>query len=376
MDNPFSLSAYYGPDLFCDREKETQQLVENCRNGANTLLLSLRRMGKTGLIHHLVHTLKEESDVACVYLDIYPSRNLKDLTDALANAVLEAFPTQHSIGRKFMTLISSMRPTVTFDPLSGVPQFSFDFSRDKDYESSLHAIFSFLESRSRPIFVAIDEFQQISQYPERNMEALLRSLIQPLKNIQFVFSGSSTHMLSEMFHSIKRPFFSSAQQIFLAPIERQVYHRFIAQHFSARRRTLDKEAIDFILDWSRQHTYYTQVVCNRLFAKGLRKISAQEVRKQCASLLKEQEHVFFQYRQLITPIQWNLLKAIAKEDMVFHTTSKSFIGKYDIGTAANIQRALQALLDKEMIYRHVGEEGSYVRVYDTFLARWLQYLPD
>ncbi len=375
MNNPFPLNGYHGPDLFCDRDEETATLIEHCLNGVNTVLLSLRRMGKTGLIHHAIHSLRKEKGVSCVYLDIYPSQSLKDLTDAFANSVLDAFPSHNSAGKKLMSLLSSMRPTVTFDPLSGLPQFSFDFSREKDYENSLQSIFSYLENRNATTLIAIDEFQQIGQYPEKNIEALLRSLIQPLKNVRFVFSGSSPHLLNEMFHSSKRPFFSSAQQIYLQPIAPETYHDFITKQFAGHKRQIDSEAVEYILSWSRRHTYYTQAICNKLFSQGVKKITAETVRTQCKLMLKEQEHVFYQYRQLLTPIQWSLLKAIAKEEKVYHATSKAFIGSHDIGTAANVQRAMQALLDKEMTFRQTSEEGSYFSVYDTFLARWLQYQP-
>jgi len=39
--------------LFCDREEETQFIIDNAKNGVNTTLFSIRRMGKTGLIHHV-----------------------------------------------------------------------------------------------------------------------------------------------------------------------------------------------------------------------------------------------------------------------------------------------------------------------------------
>ena len=48
--NPFPVISYQGSENFCDREEETVRLVEAIRNGRNTTLTALRRMGKTGLI--------------------------------------------------------------------------------------------------------------------------------------------------------------------------------------------------------------------------------------------------------------------------------------------------------------------------------------
>lgn len=52
--------------------------------------------------------------------------------------------------------------------------------------------------------------------------------------------------------------------------------------------------------------------------------------------------------------------------------SGDFLRKYEIGTASNVQRSLDALLQKEMVFREEDEIGSYIRVYDYLLARWFQ----
>ena len=50
MENPFALVPYVSKDLFCDREKETETIMEYLFNGSNVTLISPRRYGKTGLI--------------------------------------------------------------------------------------------------------------------------------------------------------------------------------------------------------------------------------------------------------------------------------------------------------------------------------------
>ena len=57
MDNPFVTKGYVGPDYFCDRVKETSQLVELTTNGNNIALISPRRVGKTDLIRHLFESI-------------------------------------------------------------------------------------------------------------------------------------------------------------------------------------------------------------------------------------------------------------------------------------------------------------------------------
>jgi len=369
--NPFLLAGYRGPEYFCDREEETRRITSHVLNGVNTTLFSLRRMGKTGLIYHVFHTLQRKKQASCIYLDIYASQNLKEFTGQLAGAILKAFPEHKTIGKKFTLLLKSLRPVIHYDALTGEPEIKLDLAQPSQHEHSLASLFQFLDQHDTTILVALDEFQQIASYPEKNIEALLRSIIQPLKNVRFIFGGSSRHLLNEIFSDNKRPFFASTQPLFLTSIPKEKYTSFIELKLQSNKRKITPEALDFILTWTRGHTYYTQVVCNRLFASGIKNINLQEVQLLCSTLLNEQEPVFYQYRNLLTSVQWELLKAIAIEEKVYQPSSKKFMEKHPVGTPSNVQRALEALLTKEIIYSERDENGNYYSVYDCFLSRWL-----
>ena len=372
LENPFPLTAYHGPEYFCNREDETKRLTQNVTNGVNSTLLSIRRMGKTGLIQHLFHKLSKRKDVYCLYADIYASQSQKDLIGQISTAILKAFPPKKSVGKKVMDFITGLRPVISYDNLTGQPEVSFQFSQSRQQEQSLEHLFQFLDSLDAIIIIAIDEFQQISQYPEKNTEALLRTLIQPLKNTRLIFSGSSRHVLTQMFTSNKRPFFGSTRLLELKSIVQQDYENFITQKFADNRRRIDADALKFICNWTRLHTYYTQVVCNRLFAKGYPKISLPLTQAACSELLEEQEANFFQYRNLLTATQWQVLHAIAKEDKLYQPNAKDFISRYRLGTPSNVKRSLDALMTKEMIYQEPDATGNFYRVYDCFLSRWLE----
>jgi len=372
--NPFIITGYHGPELFCDRENETRTLISNAENGVNTTLISIRRMGKTGLILHTMERLSKNKNHICIYVDIYATQNLKDFANKLGSAILDAFPERNTAGKKFMNLLKGLRPVLTYDVLTGQPQVSFTFSTQQQYEHSIESLFQFLESQNKPILLAIDEFQQITKYPEKNMEALLRSHLHTLKNVNLIFSGSSHHILSEMFSDGTRPFFASTQFLYLKEIERKTYINFIRSIFKSFHLNIEEDALNLVVDFSRLHTFYTQSVCNRVFATRIKIITQEDVRQICRSFIFEQEPLFFQYRNLLTPIQWNLLKAVAKEEKVYQPNSKDFIEKHKLGIPANIQRAMESLLNKEMLYKGNDSTGAYYTVYDVFLSRWMEKL--
>ena len=136
--------------------------------------------------------------------------------------------------------------------------------------------------------------------------------------------------------------------------------------------SIETEAIDFILDWTRVHTYYTQTLCNKVYTQNNPKIDLEDVYHACDSLLREQENVFYYYRNLLTQGQWKLLKSIAKEDEVHQPTGFDFISTYNLGNPASVKRSLESLINKEMVIRKEDENGNYYQVYDCFLSRWLE----
>lgn len=370
--NPFPTSGYEGKEYFCDREQELSSLKFLLENKRNTTLISLRRLGKSALIHRLFDELKQEQSYHCIYIDIYPTQNIKEFTESLSQAILQQIPEQKSIGKRFLDLLKGFHPVISYDALTGAPEVSFKFAEEKMAEKTLAGIFQFLESQEKPILIAIDEFQQVANYPETNTEALLRSQIQRLTNTQFIFSGSNKHMMAELFNSAKRPFFSSTQMMYLTPIPKDIYSSFIKDKFQSTGKNISDEAIHFILQWTRSHTYYTQVLCNNTFASLTKKVREEDVKYLCSNILASQQATYIQYRQLLSPVQWQLLIAIAKEGKVYQPQSKTFIQKYRIGTPANSKRALDALLEKEMIYREEDLHSSWYQVYDVFLSRWLE----
>lgn len=370
--NPFPVVGYYGPALFCDREKEIAKISGNLQGGINTTLISVRRMGKTALLYRIFDEIGKKEDAVCLYIDLYPTQNIKDLTRQLATSVMKKLPAKKSSGRKFLNFIRGFRPVITYDPLTGAPEVRFEYSAASDYELTISALMKYLDEQKEPVYLALDEFQTIASYNEVNTEALLRTMIQPLKNVHFVFCGSNRHMMTEIFSNTKRPFFASTRIISLAAIPKAKYSDFIAEQFTRNGRIITPEAVDFILEWTCRHTYYTQSVCNALYATGVKNADIAIVRAVCAEILEEQEKSFLQYRSLLTSNQWKVLMAIAKEQKVYRPQSGEFIQKYSLSTPATTKRAFDALLEKEMIFEESDKTGTFYSVYDLFLARWLE----
>lgn len=375
MKNPFVIKPYESKDLFCDREKELRLMVQGCINQTDMTLMSERRMGKTGLIHRLFDELRETMAYRhTIYVDIYASRSIDDFIKLLAEAAMRTFQPKSSIGEKLISFIKSLRPQLSFDTITGEPQLQIAYQTAHEKEYTLRGLFDFLNAQGEPVIVAIDEFQQIRDYPEKNMEALLRSYIQQTRNLTFIFCGSKKHLMADIFANEKKPFYSSTTFISLEKISETAYTQFIRHLFNVNGRKIGDDAIQFILEWTRRHTYYTQQLCHTIFANGDEDVTLDVVKVSCEQLMRQGEAVYLQYRQMLTDKQWNYLIAVAKEGSVRQITASAFLKRNKIGSPSVSRRLAEALVEKGLLNDDVGLNGTTYTVSDVFFSHWMERL--
>ncbi|MBQ6254474.1 MAG: ATP-binding protein [Bacteroidales bacterium] len=369
IKNPFLVAGYESPRYFCDRKKETEELSNALRNGRNVTLTSPRRMGKTGLILHLFHLIKEEEPKsAVIYVDLYSTESLADFTKVFASAVinqLESNPMR--ILKTAASVVKGLRPTLTMDELTGKPKISVDITGgDEDY--SLEQAFQYIQRSGKTCYIAMDEFQQIANYPETTVEAFLRGRIQNLHNAHFIFSGSQEHMLREMFLSPKRPFYLSTSLKSIGPIDEDDYFAFARGFFEEQGRDLPQEVFHRVYQNYEGHTWFIQMVMNRLYANPARVIDDSLVQRCVLEILKENEYYYQSLLRAYSKGQAKLMRAIAREGKVKELTAGSFIMNHKLTAVSSVKSALTRLLDDEVIYR--ADEGYMI--YDRFFGEWLR----
>ena len=365
--NPFLLTGYVSPDYFCDREQETQKLISALQNGRNVTLISPRRMGKTGLIRHIFHQMEAEKQAKCYYVDLYKTDGLASLVEQLASVVLGSLDTTEAkIIKQVTTFFKSLRPLLSFDSLTGVPTFMVDVKPELA-EHSLAEIFSYMEQSGQLCVIAMDEFQTIVDYDEKNVEALLRSHVQHLTSVHFIFSGSQRHVLENMFALANRPFYQSTQILNLYEIQESSYYQFAKEKLEAHHQQIPTDVFNDLYQRLAGHTWYIQMVMNRLYESGQKQITKPLVNKVLNEIIDENEATFQTFMRLITPAQARLLKAIAKEGTVQQALGSSFISKHQLGATSTIRSAIQSLVEKELV---LDCQGGY-QVYDRFFSLWL-----
>ena len=369
LNNPFVVYGYKGATYFCNRVAETEKIIKGLSNERNITLIAPRRIGKTGLIHHVFANLSElQPDVCCIYFDILATKTLEQFVQLMARNVLGRLdtPTQATL-HKVQDFFSSFRPTMTFDTVTGMPTFSLDIVKNQE-EESLQRVFEYLKLSQKRCYIAIDEFQQITKYPEADTEALLRSFIQFVPNVYFIFAGSKLHMMSDMFMSPERPFYQGAQIVNIKEIDENNYYDFANAMFMKRGQELPKSVFLYLYKKVEGQTWYIQATLNRVYSNQLEEITDTDIDMAIQELIDEEEVAFENYYSSLTANQAALILAIAKEGKVKSPLAQSFIAKYSLPALSSIKTALQSLFDNQYIYQY---QDAYI-VYDRFFGMWLK----
>lgn len=305
------------------------------------------------------------------FVDILHTTCLQELVHELGRTVYEqTVPKGKKMVQNFIKSLRSIAGKMGFDASTGLPIFSVGLGDIEQPEYTLEEIFGYLQQADRPCIVAIDEFQQVANYPEKNVEALLRGHIQRIGNCRFVFAGSERHMLEQMFDNRKHPFYKSADNMNLGAIDRDVYVGFMCQKFHEKGRTLNPEVAKDAYDLFEGHTYYVQKTMNEAFANTSAGSTCTEEILETAlrDILAGNDYYYRELLSRMTIRQKMLLYAIAADGVASKITSADFIKRHKLPSASSVQSAVKRLLAEG----HVVEETRRYRVNDRFFGLWVR----
>lgn len=370
MRNPFVTNGYAGAEYFCDRVNETSDLRNLLRNENNIALISPRRIGKTELINHIFDCDEFRNDYHCFLIDIYASKSLNDLVNLIGKALLDTLrPKGKSVWEKFLSAVSSLRSEISFD-MNGLPSWSVGLGEITNPAATLDEIFTYLQKADKPCIVAIDEFQQITKYPESTVEATLRTYVQKTTNAHFIFSGSQRHLMNGIFTSPSRPFYQSVTIINLQPLSLDKYTEFAIEKFEQNGKKLDQDVVPVLYKQFDGVTSYIHRVLNILYSR------TEEGGRCNVGMINEAIDFIVRmsadsYESLLYQMplkQRNLLLAIASEGKASQIKSGKFVKKHSLLSPSSVSAALKGLLDKDFL---TEDKGIY-SLYDKFFVVWLE----
>ncbi len=370
--NPFKFGTEVSGDDFCNREEEIAELTQDIRNSANVLLYSPRHYGKTSLIKRVLEIVSKEGFIT-VYIDLYPAITKEKFIEIYARAISKV--VQGNI-EKVLSWIKKMVPKLVPKVVIqvGGPEIEFEFDKSQPYSPIFADLFKAVHNRAKstdkPAVVVFDEFQEINNYPDDEIEREMRSAFQTHSNVSYIFMGSKRHIMQNMFENTNRPFYRSAKHIPLRKINEDAFSGFISRKFRLGIYDITSRCISEVLEISECHPFYTQQLCYFLWEqeRERKKVSEESIQSALMRLLEIENQSFVNLWESLSPKQRELVVAIAKDNPPF-IFSKQFLQKHSLGSTSSIQKAIKKLLQREMLLK---ENGQYI-FEDVFFKRWVLY---
>lgn len=368
--NPFITTGKIPAKYFCDRKLESERLIREVTNGNNIVLISSRRMGKTGLISHCYDNSEIKERYQTFYIDILQTSSLKEFIYLFGREIFNKLvPSGLRRLKQFAAALHSIAGSFGFDPISGMPTFNLQLGDIVNPELTLEEIFKFISESENRCIIAIDEFQQICSYNEKNVEAILRTHIQHIDNANFIFAGSEAHILRQMFTESARPFYNSASIMVLNPINLSEYTKFAKNLFEEANKGVESDAVRFVYQIMEGNTFYLQKTFNiaysRTYTDGI--CSINTVKESLGEILGSFETLYKEILSRVNESQKQLLIAIASEGIAGSINSSRFVKKHALASASSVQAASRRLLELGMISR----TGNEYKIQDPMLRQWL-----
>ena len=328
-------------------------------------------MGKSGLIAHVFNRDLVQRNFKSFSIDLYPTTSLSEMILLLAKEITGQLKRrEEKILDSFLAIVKSLRPGFKIDSVTGQLVFDLSLGEIVHPTDSLKELFQYLESSEIPCVVAMDEFQQIAEYPDKNVLELLRSHVQKCKHTWFIFAGSDRRMMEKLFNNPSEPFYMSCSPLYLDAIDYENYLDFSEKHFIDAGKRLAEDCFKRVYELFEGHTWYVQRLMNELYAwtKPGEEADLPMMENALTFVIKSYARTFQEQMNTYPEAQKQLLIAISKEGNAEQVTSVAFCKKHAMKSPSTVQSALRVLHDKGI----VRKEGNSYSITNRLLSIWLK----
>jgi AAA+ ATPase superfamily predicted ATPase len=347
--NPFKYGTIVEDRYFTNRKKEIARFKDDLSNGTNIILYAPRRYGKTSLIMEIINDLKKNG-VKTVYIDFFQVYSMDSFIQLYASKIMET--SGFSVNKAIKSLKSYIRgimPSIGLDD-DGKPVLSFSYDSKIPKEYSLLDVLDLpkkLKNKNEKWAIVFDEFQEINRLNGEIIEKQFRSILQFHQDIGYVFMGSKTHMMLNMFADKRRAFYNIGKIQKLDKISAQEMMDYMKDRFKKGKFTFKQGIFGTVLAYADNIPYYNQYLASQIWqvAKEEEKtfIDEEIVEKAVNRVLDNQADYYYTLFDQLTSYQRSVLHAFLQEQENIY--SKEYTQKYGLSSVSSTQRAMKRLVE-------------------------------
>jgi AAA+ ATPase superfamily predicted ATPase len=356
-DSPFIYGTTVSTHSFTNREKETEKLKSNLLNGINTMIISPRRWGKSSLVEKVIREIaRKEKKTKTVIIDLFSVSSEEEFLELFAREVLKASSTKWqewiNTGKEFF---KHLVPKFSMGFEETDFSLSFDWKELKKHSKEvLDLPESIAKKKGIRFIICLDEFQNISNFSSyTEFEKKMRACWQRHHSVTYCLYGSKRHMMTDIFNNVAKPFYRFGDILLLQKIDTAKWTSFICKSFSNSGKQIPEDVAARIPQLMKNHSWYVQQLAHYTWNLTQKKAGNTEIEAALKELIQANTPLYQNEVENLSNTQINLLKAVAKGETKF--TSTSVMQDYQLGTPRNVSKNKQILINSDLIHEMNGE---------------------
>ena len=344
--NPFSYGTIVRGSHFYDRKEECKRIVDTLSGGNNLVLYAPRRFGKTSLVFKAIEQLEAQGFI-CIYFDFMPVFSPESFVRLYTKALSAKQTNLQKFAQAFASIIKNIRPVLSIEP-DGTTEFSIDFAGtvvDETVVSQLLDLPEKIAGGNKRVIVFFDEFQEAEKLNDIHFENLLRSKIQQQHTTNYLFFGSKTHLLEELFNNKKRAFYNAASQMAIGALPEEDTIEYLQTKFAQSNLIVSVEIARYIISVAANIPHYIQMMAAEIWQYMItsQEVVTKEIVDDCAKrLLSLKSDYYMELFDRQSQSKKQLLQALTANGKSIFSTA--YIQTYRLPGVATLQRAVKGLI--------------------------------
>lgn len=373
--NPFKYGQIVEGEYFYDREEELLRIKSTLSGGNNLVLYAPRRYGKSSLVKKALKELNKDGFIT-VYIDFMAIYSRDSFIKAYSKEITmnDKNPIEKTV-KKLSKLIRGIVPSITFNS-QGLPEFSFSWIDGAEKVETLEDVINlpekFANNKKRWI-IAFDEFQEITTLNGESFEKILRSLIQHHKNVSYLFLGSRTHLLKEMFSNKNRAFYNSAMLMNLGIIDNKYSINYLHKKFAKDKIKISTEVAEYLINSINSIPNYIQFIAAEIWQQVINKkeeVTKEHVKNAIETIIDLKSDYYWELTNKQTNYRKKVLVALCNS--VTGIFSKELTQKFGLGANSTTQKAISTFINDGIIEQFNNKYEFSDPIYKLFLLKNLQ----
>ncbi len=377
--NPFEYGRELGPGELADREEEIAEVRRILLDGGKHFLIGPRRYGKSSIHNVAAIEAREAGGVVLRYnVQGYPQLQVLAAAIVADTGRMIRGPLDQAtalVGRLFRAL----RPTVTVNPGDQTFSVHLGVADTTPPVPLLTAVLNGLEHAAaetdRSVGLVLDEFQQVVAPDGAAAEAQIRAAVQEHRRVGYVFAGSDTRMLAAMTGDSSRPFYRLGSVRFLDVVPRPAFLAFLRRGFELLGPA-EHDALVAVLDEAEEVPYNVQLLAHHCWTWLRERANGEPLTRDRvivihAEAARRLDPVYSDtWLGLTAPQRTALQVAIARRGEGLYSAEAT---RQSGLSASSMQKAVDALIDKRVMWREARGGESRLRLEDPLFGVWVRH---